>query len=170
MAASVCVLLSAIVLLLDEGAVFLYWAATGIYVAAVTTGSEHLLKHVVGSLHFLIPVVMCQVFEEHGKLVRIRGAQKKMHKQFSETDVPQPVYLLSWALPVLVTVFTDAYMLVATGHDFKEAGGGGTVITLELVYCIWAMASAAVAIIWSAWVFALSRGLRRKVLIFEKVN
>lgn len=157
------VVASAITILAAEGCLLAFWMATGIYMAAVPEGKDLLISHVAGSLHFAITVVICLVLEHYLELRKIKRRHQANRAATAEADVPNAYYLLSWFVPVVVAVGTDAFMLTAAVRDYREERGA--VQILEYVCCAWAIVDAGVATLWSVWVFALSRMLSNKLAV-----
>jgi hypothetical protein len=157
-----------------------YWLATGIFICSVPAYDAYIIPHVIGSLHFPITIVIFLVFEHYRELRQIKEEQKQKSSheaetefvhQFRESDktpLPGPGFLPSWAVPVLVAVSTDAFMLAKTAREF-EAAPGEVAVTLELVHCAWSVFDAALALIWSVWIIALTARLRKSMKSKQKL-
>jgi len=141
-----------ILLLCIEGALLIYWLVTGFVVMGMTIttseGPMALIQHLLGAFHFQSSITIALVLEHYNALRRWRRAEPRSEAVTSISE--RPIYLVSWALSLLVVVGTDALQLALS---IITEGVPRPVYRIELSLAVWSLLGTLLAIIWSLGIY-----------------
>lgn len=151
---------------------------------------KYLIDHTIVALHFAETVVLClikvsflheadpdiylfthiNVKEHYAELKHIRHEQKakaghdssSQHGSSSTVDVTSKSgYMLSWAISIVVVLGTDLFQLAAL--LIADAEPEAAIEVVELAIAFWAIVNTVFVIVWSLWVFFISRKVANKI-------